>query len=373
MLLPAIVIKNLLHRPVRTLLTLSGIAIAIGALVALRCVASGFQQSWERLYSARGTDLIVTRMLGHSLMPELFDEALRAQLDGLPGVAQVAVVYDEMMGIEELPMVFVFGWDHESFLWHHLTLISGRWPTADDANEVAMGHMVAELLGKRAGDQVQIETDSLTIAGIYESGAFLENSAIIAAKRRLQRLMGNPGKARFFNVQLEPGVDGAQQEVLCAEIGRRLPGFKAYRAGDVARHNSLMRMARTTSWATSLIALLIGTVGVMNTMLMSVFERTREIGILLAVGWRRSRVIGMILGESLLISALGGALGVGFGAGLVRVLRVMPRLQSKIEGEIGPDLIALALTIALALGLLGGLYPALRASRMETVEALRHE
>jgi putative ABC transport system permease protein len=152
-----------------------------------------------------------------------------------------------------------------------------------------------------------------------------------------------------------------------------MSGFKAFTAGEVAQNNTGIQVAKAMSWATSGIALFVGAIGVMNTVLMSVFERLHEIGILLAIGWRRSRILRMVLYESIMLGAAGGILGSMVGTVAVKLLEKTPLLHGKIEGEFSIFLFALALSISIGLGALGGLYPAIRGSRMHPSEALRYE
>jgi putative ABC transport system permease protein len=104
----------------------------------------------------------------------------------------------------------------------------------------------------------------------------------------------------------------------------------------------------------------------------SVLERTREIGILRAVGWRRGRILVLVLGEAALLSILGGIFGIALGAGTLRFLsdtyKTLP-----VPDSVPPDLLAAAIALAVAVGLAGGLGPALRAARIDPVQALRHE
>jgi putative ABC transport system permease protein len=123
----------------------------------------------------------------------------------------------------------------------------------------------------------------------------------------------------------------------------------------------------------SLLAVIVGGVGVLNTMLMSVLERTREIGVLRALGWKRRSILSLIFKESLILAFLGGLCGFGFGFGLIAVLQIIPGVGEFITPIWGWDIIGRAMTIALLLGILGGLYPAFRATRLRPVEALRYE
>jgi putative ABC transport system permease protein len=123
----------------------------------------------------------------------------------------------------------------------------------------------------------------------------------------------------------------------------------------------------------STLAILVGGVGVLNTMLMSVFERTREIGVLRALGWRRSSILGLILREAALLGVVGGMIGVGVAWSLVWLMNLVPLLTGLITAEFSWDVFARAFLVALFLGVSGGLYPAYRATRLQPVEALRYE
>jgi putative ABC transport system permease protein len=123
----------------------------------------------------------------------------------------------------------------------------------------------------------------------------------------------------------------------------------------------------------SFLAIFIGALGMLNTMLMSVLERTREIGVLRALGWRQWRVLGVILQESLVLGVVGGAFGILLGLGLSEVWGLVPGYFGALEPLYTPQLFVQAVVVALVAGVVGGLYPAWRATRMRPVEALRYE
>ena len=123
----------------------------------------------------------------------------------------------------------------------------------------------------------------------------------------------------------------------------------------------------------SLLAVFIGAVGMLNTMLMSVLERTREIGVLRSLGWRRRRVLGMVLKESLILGMIGGVCGIPLGLGLGGLIS-MAGIWGRALGPLyTPRLFVQAIVVAMIAGLVGGLYPAWRATRLRPVEALRYE
>ena len=127
------------------------------------------------------------------------------------------------------------------------------------------------------------------------------------------------------------------------------------------------------AWATTVLALLLGSIGMLNTMIMTVFERTQEIGVLRALGWRRSRVLRLILGESVCLGLLGGALGMVLAVIGLRALLLTPTARGFIDPNLPPAVLLFGLILGLVLSILGGVYPAVRAASLDPSEALRHE
>ena len=127
------------------------------------------------------------------------------------------------------------------------------------------------------------------------------------------------------------------------------------------------------AWGIAAIAILIGGLGMMNAMVMSVLERTREIGTLRAVGWSRRRVVTLILGETVVLSLIGGLVGIALGVGLTELAAAAPGIGGMMEGAYSTGIFIQGLVTALCLGVLGGVYPAWVAANLQPVEALRYE
>jgi putative ABC transport system permease protein len=132
-------------------------------------------------------------------------------------------------------------------------------------------------------------------------------------------------------------------------------------------------LAHAAAWGTSSVALLIGILGIANTMAMSVFERTREIGILRALGWKRWRVLLLIQSEAAVLGFAGGILGIAVGSGALCALALLPQTASIASASLPPLLLVEALGIALLAGLVAGAIPAWRGAGLSPVEALRHD
>lgn len=366
-----LVLKNLMRRRSRSVLTVIGIAIGIAAVVAFTSLAWGFESSLANVFKARGTDLIVTKANARSAIPPAFPDSAKDDLLALPHVQRVAGVLCEIFSVEIAPTVIVAGWEHDTPGWDHLKLVKGSWLAKDVKKQVILGALAAESLEKTIGDTVQIETGEFTVAGIVSSAAFSENGAIIMSLEDMQELTHRERQLNFVDVWLDAGTPDAAREAMPGLIRERLKGLTAFSPGTIAQNGQTIQMARAMSIATSVLALVIGAVGVMNTLLMSVFERIQEIGVLLAIGWERLRIMAMILLESVVLSLFGGVAGGVLGVAAMSVLQATPWIHGKFEGEITPGLFGLGIVVALALGALGGLYPAWIGSRMSPANALR--
>ena len=245
---------------------------------------------------------------------------------------------------------------------------AGRCPGPDE-KAVVLGTIAAETLGKKPGDKVTIEVEEFTVVGIVDGKAVVENGAVIMALPLLQNLMQKPALVTFINIQLQPDVGDAK--VVAQKIEQELPGLKVEIAEEVFANSDSVKTFQAMNWGTSAVALLVGNFGVMSAMLMSVFERTRESGILLAVGWRRSRILRMVLWESIALCAVAGVLGIVFGIGMLKVLSMTPWIHGRLEPYIGWDLSGYAFAMAVLVGLASGLYPALRCTKINPSLAIR--
>ena len=358
-----IIYRGLQRRPVRTGLTLVGIAIGIAAVVALVGISRGFEQSWASGMKARGTDIVVSNM-GSALAPKPFRAAVAEDIASIPQVAATCAIFVDLTGVEDSSMMVVSAREWGSFSWQNLKLVAGRMPKDAMEPAVVLGQNAAEVLKKKPGDPIQLESTELTVVGIVDGGALVENGSVILSLPLYQKLSGNEGKINIIDVRATPGMSSDGVKQLCTRINRRIPEARAMLAGEHVGNSEAYRFIRAMSWGTSLLAVIVGVLGVMNTMLMTVFERKQEICILLAIGWKRARIIRMILWESALLGLLGGIGGVVIGAAGVKVLETLPAIHGLLEPALSLRLMAMAVAIAVIVGVISGLYPAWRSSRL---------
>ena len=365
--------KNLWRRRLRTLLTLGGITMAIGAFVALVGFSRAFEHEWMRMYTSSGIDIAVvqTNFLNSSL-----DQSLGPRISATPDVAQVAPMIFNLMDLTPDVNALAFGWLADSYELDSITLISGH-RFRDGQPEALLGDLLAQNLKMKPGDSLPIQGMNFTVTGVYRGGTALEAGAVILPLDQMQTITGMQGKVTAFHVKLRPAPAGESQDQYVkrasAEIEAVLPGIRAVPAAERAANNQLVALAHSVAWGTSLIALLVGILGIANTMAMSVFERTREIGILRSLGWKRRHVILLILTEATALGLAGGLIGIAVGWGALRLLSTLPQPASIVSSSVSPYHLLESLLIGIASGLLAGAFPAWRGARLSPVEALRYE
>ena len=368
-----IALKDLFRRRLRTVLTLCGVAVGIAAFVALVGFSRSFAEQWEKLYESSGTDIAVVQK---TFLNTFVDESVGEKLRALAFVAAADPVIVNLMDLTPEVNALVYGWPAKSFEMDTLTILQGR-RFQDDQPEVMLGEVLAENLGKKNGDTLVIQGSSFQVVGVFRGGSALEAGAAVLPLRELQKLSDLGGKVTAFHVHLRKGYQGQSDpqsmQTARAAIEAEFPGLKALPASMRARNNQLVVLARSMAWGTSLIALFIGALGIANTMAMSVFERTKEIGVLRALGWKRSRVMKLILIEAGILGLVGGCFGVAGGWLTLRILAGLPFTASFVTASIPFDHCLEALGIAVIVGLLAGFLPAQRGARLSPVEALRYE
>jgi len=255
--------------------------------------------------------------------------------------------------------------------WDNLELVCGRMPNSASEEAVVLGQTAADLLKKKVGDPIQIETKELRVVGIVKGGAIVEDGSVIMSLPLLQGILGSPNQINAIDVRVTPSTNEQQLREVTQQIQQTVPQVRAVTVSEHLSHNEGFRLVRAMSWGTSLLALLVGVLGVMNTMLMTVFERTHEICVLLAVGWTRRRIIRMILYESALLGFLGGLVGVALGVIGVRLLGAAPAIRGLLQPDLSFLLFCWSVLIAVGVGVISGLYPAWRSSRLTPSLALQ--
>jgi putative ABC transport system permease protein len=367
--------KNIARRRFRSTFTIVGVAVAVGAVVALVGISDGFSETFSQLYEQRGIDVVIVRAGVTERLTSSLDESIEGTLRQMPEVRDVAPELLDTVSFQEVNVIGVpvYGWQTGSLPFKDLTMLEGQTLRSDSDKAVLLGTILAKNLGKKAGDTIEIYDEPFRVDGVFQSFSMYENGSIVIPIAQLQRLIDRRGKVTLFDIVAADRSDRPAVDRLIKRIEGLGKGLSAMTTNDFVNDNTQIRVGHAMAWLTSAIALVLGTVGVLNTMVMSVVERTQEIGILRAIGWRRSRVVRMIMIESLVLSLLGAALGSVGAVLLCRFLSDLPRNNGLINGSISAGVILNGVAIALVVGLIGGFYPAMHGARLTPDKALRHE
>ncbi len=292
----------------------------------------------------------------------------------MPGVKEVLAGQMDVVAFPEYDLlaVFAIGWEADSRLFQRLTIVAGKPLPPNAKRQVLVGQTLARSLKKGPGDTLNMYSEDFTIVGVFTSPSVFESGSIVMPLAELQRLM-NTNQVTAFSVSVDNPQEPGRVDAVRREIESFDPTLLAAPVGDFVKNINEIRLAHTLAWIVSAIALVIGSIGMLNTMVMSVAERVREIGVLRAVGWPQRRVMSMIVCESLLLSMGGAIVGTIAAVALTYFLSGFPATAGIIQGRIAPAVMMEGLLAALLVGATGAAYPAFWSAQLAPTEAMRRK
>jgi ABC-type antimicrobial peptide transport system permease subunit len=369
------IFKNLFRRKGRTLLTMMGVSIGVAAIIGLGTLATGLQDGYNAMLTGSQADLVLSQPNSFDISFSSVPEEVGQQLLAMPEVSAVSGMLEGFVQTDGIPIFFAFGYPEGSFVLDRFNIIAGESIFSREARglrgkKLMLGASAAETLEKQPGDTLRLTDSVYRIVGIYETGDAFEDSGSVLAMPDAQDLLGKPRQVSLFYLQLE---DPALRDRLEQRITRQFDDLSLSSTADFADKQLIGDVLQGYVWAIAGLAILIGGVGMMNAQLMSVYERTREIGVLRSVGWSRWRILLMILSEALVVCLAGGLMGVAMGWGSLRAFSGLAAFFGATPNQLDSGLLLQALIVVLTMGVIAGVYPAWRASQLQPVEALRYE
>lgn len=379
--------KNITRKKIRSFLTIGGVAIAVAVLVSLMGFDAGYQTSLRNDIDKMGYHVLITAkgcpyeaatlMLKGGGGLRYMDESIYSKIVGDPRIDSitpqlVSAVYDENSGGFAMYMGIA-----KSYLdlkpWAQFR--SGGWFSKETADEVIMGYEAAELEQRAIGDKVFVPGTNkiLTVSGIFERTGTQDDGIIFLPLKTAQRIFNLPGELTGIGIKLKDISQlSAFEEDWYNEAAIQIISLAQVR-GTIL---NLISSAKVMANAVAVIAIFVAVIGVVNTILMSVFERTKEIGVMKAIGASRMDIFRIIWMETTLICVLGGIAGnIIATVGVTLVERVfeyiLPYAPSGQLVLITPPILIGSFVGAVVLGFIAGIYPALRASSMSPIEAIR--
>ncbi len=386
-------LRNFGRRKVRTSLTILGITIGIWALVVFGSMANKINSlvaGGSDFYAGKVTASAIGGSMGFGSPLSISAADQVARLGGVdavvPGVTML--MSDDatavLFGMPQMIMGQVAGADRgrETFAMHYA---SGRalTPADEGANVTVLGSDIARQQGTRVGDAVTLRGEPFTVVGILEPTLTAPDSTAIVPFAAAQRLFVG-ALPSIVSAKLDPTTiitgltiypkPGVDPEELAAEIRTAAPDLSVMTGKDFDRQiGSATSILNSILVGIALISLAVGGLSVINTMAMSVAERTREIGIKRAIGGGRVRIVRELVTESALIGFMGGLIGLLLGAAVVLAVNEAGRSSGTVLFQLTAGTAATAVGFSTVLGALAGFVPALHAARLDPVAALRYE
>jgi putative ABC transport system permease protein len=409
-----VAMEALAANKLRAALTMLGIIIGVGSVIALMAVGQGSQKAISDQILGLGSNLLFVRPgdsnqggvrtgNGGAQTLSIDDARSIANVSGVAGVAAQLDGATQIIGGSGNTFSRYSGVEPAYFELLNLPLSNGAYFTDEDvarsSRVVVLGASVANRLfpnGGAVGSQLRLATGprtvvNFTVAGVLQAKGGNSSSSsddrlfvpLPVVQKQIAAARGARNASLVSQITIQM-AEGAKTEQLKQEVTNTLltnhrvpsPDFTVESQEDLAATASASAQTLTILLgAIAGISLVVGGIGIMNIMLVSVTERTREIGIRKAVGARSSDILMQFLTEALTVTALGGILGVALGLGAADLMdgRDLPGLGDNVQTAISWSAVGLAFAVATATGLFFGIYPAQRASKLRPIDALHYE
>jgi putative ABC transport system permease protein len=407
-----IAIRSLLANKMRSALTMLGVIIGVGAVITLMSVGRGAQARITSTFEKMGTNLLYVMSTSSAeggmmavqygaTTPTLTLDDAKA-LERIPSVTAVAPVnenYVEVTAGGENKLAIIHGATSEYLQVYKHTMAEGQFFSDGDiasrSSVVVLGSEVASDLFDTedpVGQRVKIQGKRFTVIGVLEpkGGAIMGISLddlvvmpITTFQARLFTQQTARGELAIQTIALQVGsasdIDNVRGEI--ENVLRRRHGLTGDEKNDftvVSMEQMLSMFQQVTGiftivlGAIASVSLLVGGIGIMNIMLVSVTERTREIGVRKAVGAKRRDILLQFLLEAAMLSLLGGGIGILGGWMLAFLISKVDFGGVVIHSVVSADIVVLAVTVSVVIGLASGVYPAMRAARLNPIDALRY-
>lgn len=362
-----IVARNLLRHKLRTLMTLLGAAIGIAIYVATAAITDNLEQQTFQAIEGYNTDIAIQSKGAATPIHSSLTSRDLAALREIPGIAVDPLVIGAFRE-DWNPYAILLG--APAHVMTRFGLIEGSFP-APGARDVMAGSILAQRLGLKVGGMLTLGAEQARVVGIYRIGNRLFDGSLVTDIAEAQRRIGRKDQISLALARVD---DAKSLKRTISAINARYPHLNALSTADFVGNIRLFRTVATFSKAIALISFIGSCLVVTNTLLMAVAERTREIGILMAVGWRPRLILGMLTAESLIICFCGALAGNGLALLILRLLNNSKAIGlGWIPVTVPPAAAALSLTVALALGIVAMIWPAIMLSRISPVDAIRHE
>jgi putative ABC transport system permease protein len=365
-----LILTNLLRHRIRSLISIAGIAFSVAAMLTIVTVLQGAVGMFSGILSSDSEIIVFERNVSDLFFSNVPAAAVK-EIASWSIVQHADPVLFGIVSSADHRIITCFGITSEDARLRKATWVKGdRADFARHAVDVVLGERAAGFLGAELGSSVQIGHGAFHVIGIIETANGFEDGGVFMPLASAQSFFHKEDSSSVITIKLLNKDDAPQFKRL---VNTKFPDLIALEDEEFTRTYSQFKILKATAWAVGGCGLLLGGLGVANTMIMSVFTRIREIAILRVNGFSNSQIATMIFGESALVSVLGAVGGLLIGTSFLFGLKFIPALHGYVDVTVQPLVVLIVVVLALLTGVTGALYPAIYAMRIRAVESLRFE
>lgn len=365
-----LIMTNLRRHSIRSLLSTAGIAFSVAAMLTVVTILQGAVRMFSGILSNDSQVIVFERDVSDLFFSSVPADSAR-QMAAWPMVAHADPVLFGIVSSAGHPIITCFGVTPSD-----ARLTKAAWLNGEPArfglgkDDIVLGQRAASFLGANMGMVVPIGHQDFHVVGIIRTANGFEDGGVFMPLSEAQTFFHKQGSSSVVTIKLRSKDD---VEAFKDLVRRNDPNLIALEDQEFSHSYSQFKILKTTAWAVGGCGLLLGGMGVANTMIMSVFTRIREIAILRVNGFSHLQVGSIVFGESALVSAIGAGVGLVVGGSLLLALKNISAFDGYIDATLQPLILLAVVVLALLTGIAGALYPAVYAMRIRPVEALRFE
>jgi putative ABC transport system permease protein len=365
-----LILTNLLRHRIRSLISIAGIAFSVAAMLTIVTVLQGAVGMFSGILSSDSEIIVFERNVSDLFFSSVPAAAVK-EIASWSIVQHADPVLFGIVSSADHPIITCFGITSTDARLRKATWVKGK-PSdfAQHSDDVVLGERAAEFMHAAINTTVQIGHGSFHVIGIIKTANGFEDGGVFMPLPSAQSFFHKEGTSSVITIKLLSKDSAPEFKRM---VTTKFPNLVALEDQEFTRTYSQFKILKATAWAVGGCGLLLGGLGVANTMIMSVFTRIREIAILRVNGFSNSQIATMIFGESAMVSVLGAVAGLLIGICFLFCLKFIPALHGYVDVTIQPLVVLTVIVLALLTGVAGALYPAIYAMRIRAVEALRFE
>lgn len=365
-----LILTNLGRHRVRTGISIAGIAFSVAAMLTVVTILQGAVAMFSGLLSDNSQIVVFEKDVSDLFFSSVPTAAVQ-QIRSWSMVEHANPVLFGIVSSTDHPIITCFGVTAKDARLNSAKWIAGNRADFGSVKDgVILGQRAANFLKAKLGEKVAVGYQKFPVIGIVKLKNGFEDGGVFMPLSLAQRFFHKRNASSVITVKLKNARDAAAFK---QKVAQQFPTLIALRNQEFDHSYSQFKILKATAWAVGICGLLLGGLGVANTMIMSVFTRIRELAILRVNGFSNGQIAGMIFGESGIVSLIGAIAGLMIGGTAIMGLKMIPALHGYVDSHMQPWVVAAVVVLALLTGVAGALYPAMYAMRVRAVEALRFE